>query len=228
LTFFLAMLVLSGCMYPQNELQQIDQLPLHIAQVQSAVEAYQHQFKFLPYKYEEDEYKFTTKYLVNFQELAKAGGQIPPTAFEKGGTFIYVLTDVETKPQVKVFDLRVNDKVSEIQPYVLTYLKEHGKLPAKEKVADGYYSIDYEKLGIDPVTIPSPYHSDLQLPLIIDEKGRVYVDYRMDAMRMIQESKQKPSGKEDLRYWMSRHSYFVPAFSPPMVYRNQEPVLMKP
>lgn len=223
---FLLMGLLSGCLYPQERRQQLDQLPQHIMRVQSAVEAYYKENKVLPYKYTEDEYKLTTKYLVNFKELQGYLGDIPPTAFENGGNFLYVLIDVEKKPTVRLFDLRVNEEISKVQNVVNQYKQERGKVPGNEKVGPDLYTIDFDQLEMDPVTIPSPYSTEMNLPLLVDSKGKVYVDYRTEAMKMIQKAKQKPEAGQDLRVWLAEGSFYVPAFSPPMKYEHGDPLFI--
>lgn len=223
--FFLLMglmIASSGCMYPDDQRQQAEDLPIHINRVQSAVEMYQQTNKWLPYKYKEEEYMFTTKYLVDFQAISGLT-QIPPTSFEKGGNFLYVLTNVEKKPTVRVFDLRVNDTIQDVERGMALYKKEHHAYPLGEKVSDKLYSIHFKKLGMKEVTIQSPYFPENQLPLLVDQQGRVYVDYRMDYMRLIQASKMKPTVGEDLRHWMNQESLYVAAFSPVTVWNGTEP-----
>jgi hypothetical protein len=163
---------------------------------------------------------------VDFKELQGDLGWIPPSAYEQGGDFLYVLVNVEKKPTVRLFDLRVNDKVEQVQPYVREYYSKHKKWPIGAQVAPHFFELDYEKLGIDPVTIPSPY-SKAELPLILDDRGLVYVDYRTEAMKKWQTAKVKPTEDEDLRLWLAEDSFFVPAFSPVMKMKNSEPVLME-
>ncbi|WP_131925707.1 hypothetical protein [Hazenella coriacea] len=216
--------LLTGCLYPEERRQQLDQLPDHIQRVEAAVKVYKENNEgWLPYLYREDEVKFTTKYLVDFRRLQGYVGEIPPTAFEKGGYFIYVLTDVEKGPKVRLFDLRVNDQIGRVQPVVLTYLQKNKILPIKEKIDEDLYTIDFEKIKMDPVTIPSPY-SPTDLPLLIDKKGKVYIDYRTEVMKKVQKSKEVISPEMDLRFWLSEDSFYVPAFSPPMKLKDQEPV----
>ncbi|SFJ57737.1 hypothetical protein [Thermoflavimicrobium dichotomicum] len=225
LIFVICTTILSGCLYPQEKRQQLDQLPTHIAQVQSAVDEYKKRNHMVPYRYKEDEIMLTTKYLVDFEALKGYGTGIPPTAFEKGGNYLYLYTDVEKKPTVRVMDLRIHEQIRIVQPLVQEYLKEKKQLPVKEKVDVQYATIDFNKLRINPVTIPSPYHAQTSLELLVDQKGRVFVDYRPEVMQMIQEAKNKPSENQDLRTWVSLQSFFVPAYSPPMKYKNNEPVL---
>jgi len=221
---FVFSLFSAGCLYPQENRQQLDQLDKHVYRVQNAVEQYQHDQKVLPYKYTEEDEKLTTKYMVDFRQLGGYVGQIPPSAFEMGGNFLYVLINVEKKPTVRLFDLRVNELVDSVQKQVSAWMKKHGSLPAGQQVAPGIFEIDFRKLEIDPVTVPSPYSSDTELSLVMDQKGRVYVDYRTEVMKKLQSSGKKPEFGRDLRYWLAEDSLFVPAFSPPMKFSGNDPV----
>lgn len=222
----LSLLVLGGCFYPAERRQQVSDLPTHIAQVQSAVELYQQQNQFLPYLYKEEDRKLTTKYLVDLKAVSGYGAAIPPTAFEKGGNFLYVLTDLERKPLVRVYDLRVGDEMDKLETAIRTYQKTNGKLPIQQQ-GEHYHQIDFAALHMDPIYIPSPYHVGMKLPVIMDDQGRVYVDYRTDIARFLQEKKEPPAPDEDLRLWLSRIGPFVPAYSAPVqLMDNQEPKLL--
>lgn len=216
--------LLCGCLYPQEEKLQLDQLPMHVERVQSAVDLYFKEKKVLPYRYKADEIKFTSKAVVDFQALQGYIDQIPPSAYENGGFFIFVLTNVEEKPLVRLFDLRVNDQVEKAQTMVTDFKRKHNRLPIKEKLDSQLSTIDFEKMKMDEIEIPSPYDGAATLSLMMDHKGRVMIDYRAEAMKMIQKAKKKPSDKEDLRNWMVKDSLYVPAFSLPMKYKKGEPV----
>jgi hypothetical protein len=204
-------LVLSACMYPNEERQQLSEVDNHIARVQSQSEQYLQQNKNLPYKYVPDDRKFTTHYQVDFQLLP----EIPMTAYEKGGNFIYVFVGAEGKePLVRLFDLRVNDEVEKVQLAVTNFKTKNGVLPIKAKEPNGYYNVDLDKLNLSDISIPSPYFSDSKLPFLMDKNGKIYLDYRGDVTRIIQTAKQKPAQNEDLRLFLARNSIFVPAFSP--------------
>jgi len=220
----LLLCLLSGCLYPQEKRLQLDQLPLHVERVQTAVDMYYQKKKVLPYRYKADEIKFTSKAVVDFQALKGYLDQIPPSAYENGGFFIYVLTNVEEKPLVRLFDLRVNDQVEKMQLRINDYKQRHHQLPIKEKLDSKHATIDFDKLGMDEVQIPSPYDQTAMLPLIMDQQGKVMIDYRTEAMKMIQKAKKKPSEKEDLRIWMAKHSIYVPAFAKPMKFVKGTPV----
>ncbi|RAL22642.1 DUF3939 domain-containing protein [Thermoflavimicrobium daqui] len=215
---------LSGCLFPQEERQQLDQLPNHIAQVQSAVDVYKQQKKVLPYRYKDEEIMLTTKYLVDFDILKGYLAEVPKTSFEKGGNYFYILTDVEKKPIVRVMDLRINEEIRMVQPLIHEYQKQKKQLPIKNKIDANYATIDFDKLRIRSVVIQSPYSSQIKLEPVIDQKGRVFIDYRPEAMRLIQKAKEKPDANQDLRIWLAKQSYFVPAYSPPMKFKNNEPI----
>ncbi len=225
LIFFIVILLVAGCGYPQEKRQQLDQLPEHVLRVQTAVDLYKKQKNELPYRYRDDEIMLTSKYIVDFDALQGHLSSTPPTAYEQGGNYLYVLVDVEKDPTVKLLDLRTNETVRSVQQQVQFYYQEYKKWPTKEKVTSDYWKIDYQKLRSDPVTLQSPYGSQAKLELLLDQQGRVFIDYRSEAMRLIQQAQEKPTSEEDLRLWLAKQSHFVPAFSPPMSYEKNEPVL---
>lgn len=217
-----------GCLYPEDRRQQLDRLDEHIAQVQNAVERYHQDQKVLPYRYTEEDEKLTTHYKVDFRQLQGYVGQIPPSAFEQGGYFIYVLVDVEENPTVKLFDLRANETVEKVRLHVLGYYQRHKKWPRGQEVQPNFYQIDYQALKIDPVTIPSPYSVETEVPLLIDDQGRIWADYRIDVMKKWQAAKKKPGEQVDLRAWLAEDSHFIAAFSPVIQMQDGNPVLMIP
>lgn len=223
---FVLSAVLTGCLYPQEKRQEWDQLNQHLARVQTAVDTYLKQQKRLPYKYSQDDRKWSTHYQVDFMQIQGYLGEIPPSAFENGGTFIYVMTEVETKPVVRLFDLRVHDAVEKVQLSVHAYKAREGSYPLGEQIAPHFYRIDTDKLYLDPVQVASPYSPDTMLDLIIDDRGQVYVDYRTEVMKKWQQAKKKPSEQEDLRHWLAKDSYFVPGYSPVMQMKGQTPELI--
>lgn len=211
-------LLLTACMFPNEERQQLGDVGNHVARVQAQSEQYLQQHKTLPYKYSAEDRNFTSHYLVDFQLLP----EIPMTAYEKGGNFLYVYVGAEGKqPLVRLFDLRVNNEVEKVQLAVNHYKVKNTSLPIKGKESNGYFDVDLEKLHLSDIKIPSPYFSDAQLPLLMDKNGRIFLDYRGDVTRLIQTVKQKPSSGEDLRLFMAKNSLFVPAFSPALKMENQ-------
>lgn len=219
------LLSFTGCMFPDEHRMQMDKLPQQVAQVQSAVDAYFRQNKILPYTYTEEKQKLTTKYKVNFNELKGFLGEVPPSSFDKGGYFLFVLVDVEKDPTVRLFDLRANEAISKIEPGIKGYVSHHQSLPEKSRINQYFYTIDYKKLKLEPVEIPSPYSHE-KLPLIMDQKGKVYIDYRTEVMSKWQQADQKPSEQTDLRLWLAKDSLYVPAFSPQIKMNGNEPQLL--
>jgi hypothetical protein len=208
---FLCCLSLTACMYPSDQRQQLSKVDIQVARVQAQSEQYLAKNKVVPYKYSIEQRKFTTHYLVDFNQLT----EVPLTAYEKGGNFIYVFVGAEGKqPLVRLFDLRVNDEVEKVQLALKDYKTRTGKLPTNGKES-GYYNVDLAKLHVSNVSIPSPYFASSRLPLLIDKDGLIYLDYRKDVTRLIQTTKQKPV-TGDLRQFIIKDSLFVPAFSPPM------------
>lgn len=216
-------LMFAGCMVPEQV--QTDRLWQQVVQVQKAVDAYFKQNNILPYVYTEEQQKLTTKYKVNFKELKGFLGEFPSSAFAEGGYFLFVLIDVEEDPTVRLFDLRVNDTVSKVQHKIKGYLEHHQALPEKTRMNEFFYTIDYKKLNMEPVEVPSPYSQE-ELPLIMDHQGQVYIDYRTEVMKKWQQTRQKPGEKTDLRWWLAKDSLYVPAFSPLIKMKGNEPQLL--
>ncbi|MBS7529101.1 hypothetical protein IC619_001160 [Hazenella sp. IB182353] len=230
LTRFLFLLLCLGLLtacYPDQKRQQLDQLPQHVMRVQSALETYEKQRNILPFQYRENETMLTTHYLVDFKEIGPILGEIPPSAFENGGYFYYVIVNTGEKPTVRLLDLRIQDRVKKIEPYVKTQLEKKGKLPSIDQITNHIFSIDYEKLGTKEVWVESPYTPGEKLPLVMDQSGNVYVDYRNEVMRKMQESKKPPQADQDLREWLALEDLFAPSYSPPMKIVNQEPVFVE-
>ncbi|MCH5586464.1 hypothetical protein MK805_16105 [Shimazuella sp. AN120528] len=221
-TIMIGFLLLTACMYPQEERQQLADIGNHVARVQAQSEQYLQQHKTLPYKYSTDDRKFTSHYLVDFQLLP----EIPMTAYEKGGDFLYVYVGAEGKqPLVRLFDLRVNDEVEKVQLAVNNYKSKNKSFPIRSKESNGFFDVDLEKLHMSDIKIPSPYFSEANLPILMDKNGRIFLDYRGDVTRLIQTAKQKPSTQEDLRLFMAKNSLFVPAFSPVLKVGKQGEIL---
>lgn len=215
-------LFLTACMFPNEERQQLGDVGNHVARVQAQSEQYLKQNKTLPYKYSAEDRKFTSHYLVDFKLLP----EIPMTAYEKGGNFLYVYVGAEGKqPLTRLFDLRVNNEVEKVQLAVNHYKAKNKNLPIKAKEPNGYYDVDLEKLNLSDINIPSPYFSDASLPILMNKNGHIFLDYRGDVTRLIQTVKLKPSSQEDLRLFMAKNSLFVPAFSPPLKIGNKGEVV---
>lgn len=216
-------------MYPDEMRQQTDRLPEHVAMVQSAADQFWEQNKRFPIKEDPGRANASPyeKYVIDFSKLEGYISQIPPSSFEKGGNFLYVLVVSGNKMQVKLVDLRVTDRLRDLQMAVDAYREKRKRLPAAASVGDGYYAVDFQAMGIEEETIPSPYTVGLSLPLVMNRQGKLYVDYRPEILRMMQEGKRKNDKAEDLRQWLIRDSLFVPTRSPGIRLEDGEPVLVE-
>ena len=85
------------------------------------------------------------------------------------------------------------------------------------------YTLDFSRLGSEVVTIPSPYTMGMSLPLIITDTGKVYVDYRADVMRKMEEVGAPEEGVAVFQ-WLAGETPFAPAHGYPLKVKKGEPV----
>ncbi|AKG04403.1 hypothetical protein AAV35_006100 [Salimicrobium jeotgali] len=227
----LVLVLLSGCMFPQSE-KAANSLPndAQLAQVQNAVDKFkQQQSGRLPIKTKPEETPVFQKYQIDFTRLKEAGllMEIPGTAFENGGYYQYIIIKPETEAKVKVVDLRITEKIREIETKLHFYEEKNQFTPYKERIAPGVYSLDHEKLNLDgPPTVKSPYSGEL-LPLYVNGSGDVLIDYRKDLNSFLKEYDHSYDTGEDIRYLLTQHSAVAPVYSPPYTIENGEPVFMQ-
>ncbi|MFD1707128.1 hypothetical protein ACFSCZ_10330 [Siminovitchia sediminis] len=219
-------MLLSGCLYPQERKVE-NQIPYEdqIASVQEAVNKFQEKSGgMLPIKTKEADTPIFQKYLIDFNKLSPQFLEAPPgNAYESGGVFQYVLVDVETNPTVKIFDVRLAEKVNEFY----LRIQAQGYPPFKEQIADNVYILDQEQLGFkEEQYYVSPYTNN-NLPFIINGKGNIYVDYISDLYQAVKDQENGFSPGDDIRTVLYEDSPFVPAYSLPYtVDENNEPVYM--
>lgn len=222
------LLLAGGCMYPGELRQQTDQLPEHVAMVQSAADQFWKQNRRFPIREtpgraDAPPYE---RYVIDFSKLEGYISHIPPSSFEKGGNFLYVLVFSGNEMQVKLVDLRVTEILRDVQVVVDAYREKRKRLPVAASAGAGFHTVDFQALRMEEKTIPSPYTLGLSLPLVMDRQGKLYVDYRPEILRMMQEGKREGNSAEDLRQWLIRDSIFVPARSPGIRLMDGEPVLV--
>lgn len=225
--FLVMTCVLSGCLYPQDKIQQA-QVPYQdqLNAVQNAV----NQFKdanggLLPIKTRDMSTPIYQKYPIEFIKLSPQFMQEPPgNAFESGGVYQYVLVDVETNPTVKLIDLRVTEKIRDLKLKIQMYRDEHQYPPFKKVLADGVYTLDYKKLGYKEEPYAESPYSGKALPFVIDGQGEIYVDYSADLYEVLQKHKDEAREGEDIRPILMKHSPFAPAYSLPYTVKDKEPV----
>ncbi len=220
--------MLGGCLYPEERRME-NQVPstFYLEATQKAVEQYQKDTGVLPIVTKSLDTPIFEKYEIDFRlMMPKYMPDAPGNSFEKGGLFKYVLFDVETKPSVKLIHLGVVSKVADVQQAVDRYAQYYKKLPTLHDIGNGYYTIDFEKIGKEETQVPSMITNQL-LPLVMNDMGEVGVDYAADIATVLRNSKAQVPKDTDPRYVMVRESMFIPAKSFPYEMVNGEPRLLK-
>ena len=225
----LVVFMLSGCMYPQekraeNQVSNNEQL----AVVQQAVDQYREDTGVLPIQTKEEDTPIYQKYVVDFRELIPRYLQEPPSnSFENGGAYQYVIIDPETTAHIKVIDLRMMNEIQQAQMEINRYIQKNGYSPVKEPIGKGLFRIDQERLnGNSELKVPSPYHHDTYLPLIMNANGQVLVDYSIDLNIALEEFDHSFKEGEDIRSILTDHYPIAPAFSVPYtIDESGEPVI---
>ena len=220
--------LLSGCMYPKEELTQ-NQIPYkdQVQAVQTAVDNFKRDNGgILPIKTKEAETPIYQKYPIEFKKISpKYIAEPPGNAYENGGIFQYVLVDVETNPTVKLFDLRMTETIRELK----LRIKTKGYPPYKTQIAKNVFSLDYKKLGYETAPfVVSPY-TNQNLSLVITGSAEVYVDYRPDLYQKLKNSDIVVKPGEDIRSILVKDSMFVPAYSLPYTIdtKTKEPIFLE-
>lgn len=219
-------IVLSGCMYPENEKAET-MIPYeeHLNSVQNAVNQFRESSGgLLPIQTRDMDTDQYIKYPIDFSKIVPAYlDKIPGNAFEKGGIYQYVLMDVEENPTVKLVDLRSAEKIRELN------IRKgiNGILPASEAITKDVFKLNYDLMGYKTdQSVPSPY-SDVSLPLVMTGDGTVYVDYSIDINRVLKESNVEVKPGDDLRELLVEKYPIVPAYSLPYtIDENNEPTFM--
>lgn len=219
--------LLSACMFPDSELAE-NQIPYEdqLISVQNAVNQYQNASGgLLPIKTRDMDVDQFIKYPVDFTKIVPDYmAEVPTNAFETGGIFQYVLTDVEENPTVKLVDLRIAETIRSVN---IRKSANGGQAPISETVADNVYKFNYEAMGFDEEpTVTSPY-SGRNLPLVVTGRGEVYVDYSMDLYSALQEYEGELEQGQDIRFLLYEDNAVVPAYSLPYtIDENREPVFL--
>lgn len=228
----LIIILLSGCLYPESELpKNKEPNESQLEEVQSAVDQYREQTQGLvPIKTKPSDTPIFQKYLVDFQSLKERNimTEIPGTAYENGGVYQYTILTPEDDPRVKLIDLRISDAVREVAVKLNVYRNEHIYPPFGEEIADGVFQVDHEKLGLESQPyVVSPYSQE-NLPIVMDTKGDLYVDYRIDLASALDEYEHDYKEGDDIRYLLAENTPFVPAYSLPYTVQDGEPVFQLP
>ncbi|MUV39771.1 uncharacterized protein JNUCC1_03655 [Lentibacillus sp. JNUCC-1] len=197
--------------------------------VQTAVDQFREQTDgLLPIRTKPNETPIFQKYLIDFAQLKERNllTEIPGNAFENGGVYTYAIIYPETDPQVKLIDLRLSEEIRRINLKLDMYRDEHLYPPYGSQIADGVFQINYKKLGLEePPHVVSPF-SNVNLPIVMDTTGSLYIDYRIDLNKALEEQEHNYQEKDDIRYILAETSPFLPAYSLPYTVENGEPVFM--
>lgn len=224
----LMVFMLAGCLYPNDRLQQ-NQISTgeYLIVVQNAVETYKQRTGVLPIKNSTEQTPIYEKYLIDFKKLIDYNviSHIPADAFEAGGTNYYVVVDPEGEMKVKLMDLIIAGKISELQRLTESYVAAGNALPLGQSVKPNFYQLDFESLGIKSEQVRSVY-SDMYLPILIHQSGHIAVDYAPEVMRAItMKDITEPDPKTDLRTYLVEQSNYIPVDSYPYYWKDNEPVI---
>ena len=218
-TILAVVLFMSGCLYPEERLEQ-NQVPYkdQSVAVQVAVDQFEESNNgLLPIKTRDMTTPLYQKYPIDFNKLTPRYMQEPPSmAFENGGVYLFVLVNVETVPTVKLIDLRITEEIRNLNLRLNMYKQSNGYLPYKKVLAETIFLLDFEKLGYEqPPSVKSPF-SGKNLPLLINHKDEIFVDYRMDLYEALQKNKNYTfKTGDDIRDLLVNNSMFVPVYSVP-------------
>lgn len=221
------MILLSGCMYPENELSK-NQIAYEdqILTVQTAVNNFQKDNGgILPIKNKDANTQIYQKYPIDFGRIVPKYIADPPgNAYENGGIFQYVIIDAETNPTVKLLDLRMSETIRDIN----IRLQTQKYPPFKNKIADNVYTIDYKKLGYKEAPYAISPYSNQNLSFIINGIGEIFIDYRSDLFLALKKNEMNFKPGEDIRSILTKDSMFVPAFSTPYTIdsKTNEPIFL--
>ncbi|PWW05560.1 hypothetical protein DFQ01_104120 [Paenibacillus cellulosilyticus] len=227
LALLLFMTTATGCLYPKDQLVQ-NQIPAKdaVLNAQTVINQYFTDTGMLPIVTSGSDTPKYEKYRVDWAKL-KSRHYItdpPSQAFEGGGHYYYIIINEETTRQVKLMDIAIYQQVSDIQRWIDDYGNSDSKneLPKKEEAYPGYYRIDFDKLGKKEPELLSIYSGRAISPMI-DDSGKVYLDYGLDIAQAVQKSGITPKEGDDVRELLAQSSDLVPVKSPPYQWVDGEP-----
>ena len=220
-------IVLTGCLYPQNELAK-NKIPneAQIEMVQTAVMEYINETDGLvPIKTKPSDVAIYEKYIIDFTLLKERQliADIPGTAFENGGIYQYTIITPEDDPRVRLIDLRMTEKLREVNVKLNTYRSKNIYPPFGDQLAPGIYRLNYEKLGYksEPHVV-SPFSNE-NLPFIMNTDGELFIDYRIDLKQALEQFEHQLKEGDDIRVILEDNYPFVPAYSLPYTIQDDEP-----
>ncbi|MGM8211627.1 hypothetical protein ACLIBH_02420 [Virgibacillus sp. W0430] len=231
LFIILIAILMTGCLYPDNELAK-NQTPNEdqLEMVQAAIEQFRSETGgLLPIKTKPNETPIFEKYIVDFNMLKDRNilTEIPGNAYENGGVYQYTLITPESNPRVKLIDLRNTEVIRKINVKLEIYRSKNIYPPYGRKVEEGIFTIDFDKLGFShELHAVSPY-SRQNLPIVMDTDGQIYIDYRIDLRKALDEFSSNYKEGDDIRYLLAENTPFVPVYSLPYTIVDGEPTFLE-
>ncbi|SFI55967.1 hypothetical protein SAMN02799624_01374 [Paenibacillus sp. UNC496MF] len=220
--------LLSGCLYPRDRLEQNQKPPKDaILNVQTIVDQFQKDTGLLPIQNSDEQTPVYEKFKVDFDKLQRMNylSAVPASAYEKGGSYYYLVINEEKDPTVKLMNLVIYQKANDLQASVKAYAGAHGgKLPAGQQLYPSFAAIDFKALGVKDPELRSVFTGSV-LTAMTDPDGTVYLDYGPDLMQQLGKlpGGEKPEPDADLRTLLVDGSDFVPVKSPLYKLVNGEP-----
>jgi hypothetical protein len=228
LMLFCSSFLLSGCLYPKERLAENQLTPMEqVKQVQKGIDDFFAENSILPILTKEANTPIYEKYVIEFRQMVpKYIPYVPGSAFEKGGSYLFVLTDVEKKPTVKLLDLKVVDKISDIQSRVTYFYEKRRALPVAGVIKSGYFTINFKDIGLSTdQSVESPL-TGAALPVIMSSTGEVGVDYTKDLESVLKNNNIRIPTNTDVREILPQNSIYVPVKSFPYRMENDKPTLV--
>ncbi len=220
-------LLLSGCLYPGEQLQQ-NQIPYEdsVKDVEEAVDAFRNDNgNLLPIVTKDEDTDYYIKYTIDFKKIVpRYLAEIPGNAYEEGGVYQYTLINEEDDPTVRLIDLRIAETIRSVK----LRIDAQGYPALAEEIGPGVYKLDYERMGFDEEPVVRSPFSGKNLHLIMSGKGEIYIDYTPDLYELLAEKEQEPPENIDIRPYLMENTMFVPAYSLPYSWDKKEnkPVFM--
>ncbi len=230
LTLALAVMPLSGCMYPKDRMKQNAAPKEAIRNVQGAIDQYYDELQLLPIKNSSQSVPVYEKFLVDFDKLLSRGyiSTMPAASFEGGGNYYFLILDEDSDPRVKLMDIVTAQRITDIQGWVNAYMQDHTAVPKASAVYPGFYEIDYKAMKRKEPTLVSVF-SGIPQRAILDEDGTVFTDYGVDIMQLLERDKGKTYEENiDLRTLLVESSDYVPVKAPAYKLLDGEPVAVQP
>lgn len=213
----------SGCLNSQNDESEKAVSKAQIQSVQKAVDLFQKDKSILPIKTRDQNTPRYLQYPIDFGKLKSYLPEAPSNAYEKGGVYTYVIVNAEDDPTVKLVDMRVVEKVQELQRGLNIYREQHDFSPIDRVIVNRRFRLDFEKLGYDhPPIVKSPFTGQ-DLGFVVGKKPQIHIDYRKDLYTYLKKYEHEYKKGDDIRQILWKHSPFVPVYSLPYTVENNEP-----